>query len=151
MKATVKKQDKKRLNTEYVSNELYLDLFLDWANANPELFDKEYPELSIDLTKSINSQPEIIAALIEKLPKLFPIWLENTDKLIGAAKINELKNIASILNIMLTKKIDDKIVENSRQKMLPLAQEYLYIVNSLLDPPQEQLRTPIGFRNKEKS
>jgi len=127
----------------FLNNDFYLDQFLDWANANPKLFDKKYPELSQSLTEGINSMPEIVAAAIEKLPKLFPVWLENANQLIGTPRTNQYKHIISILQGLLNKIYDDPIIENSRRKMEPICYEYIAIVNSLLVPPKQ--RNKIGF------
>lgn len=135
----------------FLSNELYLELFVDWANSNPDLFNKKYSKLSENLTKSTNSKPETIAALIEKIPQLFPKWLSKADRLIGSARINELKNIASILEEVLNKEFDDEVIEHSRKKMIPIAKEYLDIVNTLIEPQMERPFESIGFkRSNEK-
>ena len=140
-----KKSTQKLISPLYLADELSFDLFLDWANRNPEQFAKYYPELSEGMTVTINDHPELVAAMIEKLPELFPKWLAKANQLIGSAYTQELENIVSILDKFLNKIYTNEIIEHSRQKMEPLAMEYLEIVNSLLYPPTPE-RNKIGFK-----
>ncbi len=148
MKTATKKENTEEINPKYLSNDLYLDLFLYWVSLNPELFNEKYPELSRELTEGLNSIPEITAALIEKLPSLFPIWLTKANEFIGTPRVKELKNIASILENIINKELNHDIIEHSRKKMINIAKEYLDIINSLL-APQEQPRKLIGFKSND--
>lgn len=143
--ATKTRQSTIGVNPNYFKNELMLDLFLEWANANPSLFKSKYPELSNTLTKEINSCPEILAATIEKLPELFPKWLDKANRLIGSSRIAELKRIISTLELFLNKVYDNEIVEHSRRKMESAAEEYLCIVVHLIEQSTQE-PSEIGFK-----
>ncbi len=139
---TSKKKIKLDINPTYLKNEDSLDMFLSWANANPELAKKKYPIWHEELTKAVNSHPELVANLIEKLPEIFPKWLDNANKLVGMAHIDALKAIITSLENLRDKQFFDDLIENSKAKILPYINEYIGYVQQMLTP---QPYEPVGF------
>lgn len=114
--------------------------WVEWMTRNPELAEKYYPETMQGLTDRIKeSEPFLMALIIQKLPDHFPKWKTEANQYFGIKRTKMIQGYIELINTVLFEyEYSNEIEQNAVENIKPeLTEQLEYWVNELKAlPPQ---------------
>jgi len=132
----------------------YTEEWMEWVSNNPEMAEKEYPEMVGALKEMIRETPPYMTAtIIERLPNHFAKWNTDIKNCLEATRVKKINTYLELIDLVLNKIVFSSDIENNAvNKIKPeLLEMESYLKGLLTKPKKQQKKTSyLWLNNPEK-